>query len=406
MADAASMRGTLEAAGRALRAVDLAASGDAVGRVAAARRFVALAAPLEGEGVVAALGSVATQAGPATAPALRLLAALGGEAATRQLLAATRHEASAVSQMALHALVNLRPSPDGAELLLAHWQDEGPEAIRSMLARALAQQQGPALRRWATDCLQAPSSARYVDPIVRGIAAGGDADVVAWADALRASSRPDLRLAAAGACLQLGQAAALDELLAAARGGTAALRKRALAWLVGAPFVAVEQVFVDALADPSAALREQALLALPFTCSATSIPRATALLADPKPAVVHQAQAVFWLLTGSPAPGDPALAARQAMRTAARLPAHARSLQGQPLQPSALAALLANPSYAAAAASALRMLAPPRPTQPEFRPDCDLIRNLDALLEWQAVADELDVRHDAGGRYYAGVPLA
>lgn len=385
--------------------VDLAGSNDLEGRVAGARRFRELAAGLESESAVAGLIAAAAQGGVAAAPALRLLATLDSEAATRHLLAAAQSSELSVSQTAQHALVNMVPSDLNTTLLLGSWKGAWPESARFMLARALAKQPGAVVRDWAAALLHAPPGPEYVDPVVRDIVTGSDPDIAGWLETLRISNRPGVRLAVAGARLLVGHTSTLDELLEAARSGRPALRKQALWWLTGAPFVAVEPVFVAALQDSSAALREFALLGLPFVSSPVSIPQAAALLSDPKPAVVHQAGSVYWLLTGNPVPNAAATAVRQAIQIGARLPPGCRCLQGKPLAPSALAALLPHPSYAPAAVAALRMLSPPVPELPEFRADCDLIRNVEALAAWQAHAQLLDQHQAAGGRYYLGSPV-
>ncbi len=255
---------------------------------------------------------------------------------------------------------------------------------------------------WAIEVLKEPPGPHYADVIVRGIAAATNAATRSWLQAASSSRHIAVKLAAFGALLQSGNAQAFDPLLRHASAGKPALRRQALVWLTGAPFPAVEAVFAAAFTDASASLREAALLGAPFVASPGLITQATALLADPKATVARQAEAVFWLLTGKVPINNVTAAKIEAKQIASRMPEGIRCLQGKPLEPTQLAALLPNASYAWGTTAALRMMSP---TQPEFRPDCDLIRNLDAIAAWEATARSLATRFSPGGRYYQGHPI-
>ncbi len=395
----------LAAAGLALREMVQAASGDGAARLSAARRFVALTDGLRSgaDEAVAALAATLDQGGPAAPAAVRLLAALGTEAATVHLLAAAHGGGLALSQGALQALTQLEPSLANAALLIARWQRPPAPGVGFQLARAIARQPAtPALLDWASALLADPPGTEYADAVVRGIAASRSPTIVDWLRALSGSRRAEARTAALGALLRAGDAGGLDALLRLAGSGGAASRVRALVWLYGAPFAAVEPAFSAALQDASAALREAALLGLPFCASPPMLPAGAALLADRKPAVAHQAQAVYLLLTGVPTPLDPASAQRLAMQVAARMPVTVRCLQGRLLEPTQLAVLLCDASFAAVADAALRMLSADAPA---FQPDGDLIRNLAAVDDWLQRAQAMAQQMPPGSRWYAGKRL-
>ncbi len=395
----------LATAAAALQAMTLASSADTAARLAAARRFRDVADGLRGQAdaAVTALGAVLLQGGPGAATALRLLAALGTPAATDRVLDAAVGGDLAVSQGALQALGQIAPDPANAERLLARWQTPLPPGVGFLLARAIAQQPvSPTLLDWADALLAAPPGTEYADVVLRGIGAEPGPAVLSWMEGLRSAKRAEVQVAAQGALLRAGQFDALAPLEQWAGKGKPALRVRALVWLYGAPFATVLPLFASALADASAALKQAALLGAPFVADPALIPQAAALLADPKPTVAHQAQAAYWLLTGSPASTDIVQAKRLAIQVAARLPPQARCLLGRPLSAQSLLPLLVDPSYAACADATLRLMCGQAPA---FRPDADLIRNLDALEAWRLAAAALDAQMPPGGRWYAGRAL-
>lgn len=399
-----SIASVLAEATQSLQAIQLAASDDVATRLAAARRFGVIASSLrsDAEGYTAALAATLREGGASAATGARLLAALGSTTGAQHLLEASGSAALPISQSALYALISLAPTPENAALLCEHWPKVQVPAARFLLVQAIAQQPGDRVLDWASELLKDPPAPHYADVIVRGIAAAPNAATSDWLQAASSSRRAEVKLAAFGAQLQSGDAQAFDPLLRQASAGKQALRRQALVWLTGAPFPAVEAAFAAAFSDASASLREAALLGAPFVASPSLVTQATALLADPKVTVARQAEAVFWLLTGQVPAGDAAAAQTQAKQVASRLPEGIRCLQGKPLEPTQLAALLPNASYAWGAMAALRMMSP---EQPEFRPDCDLIRNLDAITAWEAAAGSLAARLSPGERYYQGRPI-
>lgn len=196
-----------------------------------------------------------------------------------------------------------------------------------------------------------------------------------------------------------GEAEHLSNLIAATTSKRAVVREQAILALGRLPRPEGVSLIYEALADNSPKVRKIALLAAAFLGDRRLFGRAVDLLADTKPDVVEQAEAVYRDMTGHTLPISIKEAQALCHEVTLSMEQNTRYYRGVKLALHSLVQLLLSPT---AAYFAYANLVAMTGQHLGYDPDEDLVQNIDATQRWISWVSQHGSEYESGNWYYHG----